>query len=306
MTESNDNINNKNFGNDDSSFMPTPEKFQAEQDALKKVHDPKDFSEVRPKNDYEDLEESLGEKQNTDKRVINVNQDDKAVKKVIPSEIIEQKLEDNIDQPEQQKEIDVVQDEIENERNNAEFISSDEIVFDHPKDEPQTPEIKQPQKPVSSEPVMKGSYTPKPEQKAKPKATKKKVRLVKTLNEDESMFCGLCHLCNVLVVTAIWVPFFLYLTRSENEKVAFHSIQSILYGAAIILIMVIYGALSSLISGTCGCMVLLTVPFLFLLCLTFWICAIYFSIETFRGFDYKIPYFSVAAEKVVEFLTFEE
>ena len=306
MSDSQKNINNKNFGNDDSSFMPTPEKFQAEQDALKKVHDPKDFSEVRPRNDYEDLDDIQEQKPEKIEQVKQVEKFKPPVKKPVEPEKVEQKLEDNIVEPEQQKQTPVVPDKINNEIHKAEFISSDEIDFEEPKKEPPKETTEQTPAVINNEPVIKGSYTPKPKPQSKPKKQKKKVKFVKTLNDDESLFCGLCHLCNVLVVTAIWVPFFLYLTKSDNEKVAFHSIQSILFGAAVIVVLILLGALSSLISGTCGCMVLLTVPFMLLLYLAFWICAIYFSVETFRGFDYKIPYISIAAEKVIEFLTFEE
>ena len=77
------NINNKNLGNDDSSFMPTPEKFQAEQDALKKVHDPKDFSEIRPRNDYDDLDDQQDEKTEQEKYIKKAQNQDITTNKII-------------------------------------------------------------------------------------------------------------------------------------------------------------------------------------------------------------------------------
>lgn len=327
-----------NASDDFSAYMPTPERFQEEQQALKDAHKAKDYEELLPKNDSLDK--------------ILKSPDEKPQKKppeekeLIKEEIQEpEPVEDPVDNSQymqDQPEIEIPEEftTIENAQPfSEEIIDSQEQASQKPEEE--KPEQDQNQEveysellPASdSESITIIDFEPdetcekvaqeaqeekkitepdQPEKESEKKSSpppdlpahKDEVIIDDFGDKDIQTFCGVCHLSNVVLLTAFWGPFLMYLSRRENAHVRFHAIQSILYGFFFLLIGVIAVLISAVMITGCACLLIILLPLLLVILGTLWGYAIFVVIQIYKGIDYKIPYICDITDKIISKLEY--
>ncbi|MEW5818638.1 MAG: DUF4870 domain-containing protein [Cyanobacteriota bacterium] len=275
-------------------YKPDPEKFIREQQALRESLKPKDYSELLHK-DPAITEEVLEEKKQTDNSLSIHSEDYEKLK--APSVSIEnQQKTDSLRSKLKDKQIELS----ENNSPYQETVSYDELLDDEDDfDNVDNDELKHKEKTEIKHPEPVKRQIP-PEELTSDKIEYGKKFELK--DEDTKMFCGLCHLCNVLVVTAAWVPFLIYLTKSDNDKIKFHAVQSSIYGLAAIIISILATTISTiLINFLClGCLLL---PLATGLSLAFWGYAVFISMQTFGGKDYRIPVVGDVSYTLIKFLS---
>lgn len=126
-----------------------------------------------------------------------------------------------------------------------------------------------------------------------------KARRRKKSDDDTYLFCGLCHLCNLLIITIGWTPFLIYLTKSESKMVKKHAIQSIIYGAAMLIIIAGFGGLATALIQVCiGC---LMYPVVFLAGGFLWIYGAMVTYKVFNGEDVDIPVVGSMTKSLINF-----
>lgn len=118
-------------------------------------------------------------------------------------------------------------------------------------------------------------------------------------NDETNLFSGLCYLSNVLIFTMVWLPIIVYFIKPDDNYVKFHAKQSAIYGITCVVTSALVSIFSIVVGViTAGCGSCLMVPLIFLLMLALWIYAIYITVITFSGTDYRIPYISKWADSI--------
>jgi uncharacterized membrane protein len=106
-------------------------------------------------------------------------------------------------------------------------------------------------------------------------------------DEDTRTYAFLCHLCNALILTTVWLPVIIFFVKTENKTVKFHALQSALYGLAAVIVNVAMWIIISILMTMCiGCFL---APFAAIISLGIWGYAIYVTVVVYQGQNYRIP-----------------
>lgn len=300
---------------DFSAYMPTPEKYLQEQQALQEVHQPKDFEEILPRS------KSL-------EKILKIADPDAL--KAVPAEkvaITEETriLDDSKYMPGQElPEQEPVEEPVEEVQQEPEVQEHQPIELEQP--EPEYAELLPAAEPenaiiidacpdAGSEDVSTSEFKYWQQQSSGLKTEQQDAEAGKNISdkdliiddfkdEDVKTFCAVCHLSNVILVTAFWVPFLMYLSKRSDPFVKFHAIQSIIYSLFLLLIGAVVVLSSSIIlmGLQCPCVLCLILPVGLVVMGILWGYAIYIVVQVYKGIDFQIPYIAEAVYRIIELI----
>ena len=282
LNNDNENIS-KNSGdsnsNYDDAYKPSAAKFKAEQEAIKEAQKVQNNYTQQIDDLYIDTSEELEEDERYKPGYKPVEKKPEALLKQVHDVSKSVQSEDN-------SELEVLEDK-----------ETTENIEDKTESIPPLPEdIKEINEPAPQNNIPIEERIAQSIQKEKEKPPPPELE-----DEETRFFCGVCHLCNPLIITIGWVPFLLYLTKADDYKVQFHAIQSFLFGISAVLLFLILKAIALTLASFCVCLIIL-VPGILLLAFAFWVYAINTTVLVFRGKDFQIPYVCDIADWLYEFI----